>query len=96
MATFILDPENNIAAHAAVPTNLENAQPFATEKELAKLASEWPSSRLVEIWNSFASVAPFSDLKPVKKFTDRISTVARIWASAPALLRAASELFWRL
>jgi hypothetical protein len=45
MATFTIDSDNNIAAHAAVPTNLDNLQAFATEKELAKLAAEWPGSR---------------------------------------------------
>src|SRR5262249_2227479 len=54
MTTFTIDSENNIAAHAAVPTNMESAQAFATEKELAKLAAEWPGSRLVDVWNSFA------------------------------------------
>ena len=85
MATFTIDSENNIAAHASVPTNLENAQSFASEKELAKLAAEWPGSRLVEVWNSFAGVAPFTELKPVKKFTDRKAAVARIWAAVQRL-----------
>jgi hypothetical protein len=58
MATFTIDSENNIAAHAAVPSNLDNLQPFATEKELGKLSAEWPDSRLVDVWNSFADVAP--------------------------------------
>src|SRR5258706_3193763 len=62
METFTIDSENNIAAHAAVPANLDNQQAFATEKELAKLSAEWPGSRLVEIWNSFVGVAPFSQL----------------------------------
>ncbi len=44
---FTIDTENNIAAHAAVPANLENLQSFACEKDLAKLAAEWPGSRLV-------------------------------------------------
>ena len=70
MATFPIDTENNIAAHTAVPANLENARAFESEKQLAKLAAEWPGSRLTDIWTSFAGVAPFSDLKPVKKFTD--------------------------
>src|SRR5690348_16232528 len=87
MATFTIDSENNIAAHAAIPTNLENAQAFATEKELAKLAAEWPGSRLADIWNSFAGVAPFDDLKPVKKFTSRNAAVARIWAAVQRLSR---------
>lgn len=85
MATFTIDSENNIAAHAAIPTNLENMQAFESEKELAKLAVEWPGARLAEVWNSFAGVAPFTELKPVKKFTDRKSAVARIWAAVQRL-----------
>src|SRR5258708_4214200 len=85
MATFTIDTDNNIAAHAAVPANLDNQQAFATEKELAKLSAEWPGSRLVDIWNSFAGVAPFTELKPVKKFTNRKAAVARIWAAVHRL-----------
>jgi hypothetical protein len=85
MATFTIDTENNIAAHAAVPTNLDNLQAFAAEKELAKLSAEWPGSRLLEVWNSFAGIAPFTELKPVKKFTNRKAAVARIWAAVQRL-----------
>ena len=76
---------NNIAAHAAVPTSMENLEAFATEKELAKLAAECLGSRLVEVWNSFAGVAPFTELKPVKRFTSRNAAVARIWAAIQRL-----------
>jgi hypothetical protein len=31
-----------------------NLQSFASAKELAKLAAEWPAARSVEAWNSFA------------------------------------------
>src|SRR5262249_22108350 len=85
MATFTIDSENNIAAHPAVPANLDNMQAFATEKELAKLAAEWPGSRLVDVWNSFAGVAPFTELNPVKKFTNGSVAVARIWAAVQRL-----------
>ena len=85
MATFTIDTENNIAAYAEVPADADNLQSFASEKELAKLAAEWPGSRLVEIWNSFAGVAPFDDLKPVKKFTNRKAAVVRIWAAVQRL-----------
>jgi Protein of unknown function (DUF3489) len=70
-----IDFENNIAAHPAVPINLENAQSFQSEKDLAKLAAEWPSSRLVEVWNSFAGI----------EFANRKSAVARIWAAIQRL-----------
>jgi hypothetical protein len=39
----------------------------------------------VDTWNSFAGVAPFDDLKPVKKFTSRKSAVARIWQAVQRL-----------
>lgn len=86
MSTFTIDTGNNIAAHAEVPAGSENIQAFASEKELAKVAAERPGSRLAEIWNSFAGVAPFTELKPVKKFTDRKAAVARIWAALQRLL----------
>jgi hypothetical protein len=60
------------------------ATTFSNERELAKLVSEWPISRLIDAWDSFAGVAPFQELKPIKKFTDRKSAVARIWAAIPA------------
>ncbi len=85
MATFTIDTENNIAAHAGTPAEAENLQAFATEKELAKLSAEWPGSRLVEVWNSFAGIVPFNELKPVKKFTNRSVAVARIWGAVQRL-----------
>jgi hypothetical protein len=68
-----------------IPEGQETHQ-FATEKQLAALAAGWPNARLVEIWNSFAGVAGIgSDLKPVKKFTDRKTAVARIWKAIQEL-----------
>ena len=40
---------------------------------------------LVDTWNSFAGVAPFDDLKPVKKFTSRKAAIARIWQAVADL-----------
>ncbi len=82
---FTIDTDNNIAVHAGTPASTENLETFATEKELAKLAADWPASRLVETWNSFAGVAPFDDLKPVRKFTSRKLAVARIWGAVRRL-----------
>jgi len=50
------------------------------------LVGSWLRSRPVDIWNSFAGVAPFTGLKPVKRFTDRKVAVARIWAAVQVLL----------
>jgi hypothetical protein len=85
MATFTIDSENNIVAHTGPPAGADEAQSFSTAKELAKLTAEWPASRLVDTWNSFAGVAPFDDLKPVKKFTDRKAAVARIFKAVGRL-----------
>jgi Protein of unknown function (DUF3489) len=85
MSTFTIDPDNNITALVEVPADAERSTTFSTEKELAKLVGEWPISRLIDAWNSFAGVAPFQELKPIKKFTDRKSAVARIWAAIQRL-----------
>jgi hypothetical protein len=58
--------------------SVANGLAFISQKEVAKLTAEWPVGRFVDIWNGFAGVAPFGELKPVKKFTDRKVAVARI------------------
>src|SRR5580700_9259706 len=85
MATFTIDSDNNITAQVGLPAGGDNAQSFSSAKELAKLTAEWPASRLVDTWNSFAGVAPFDELKPVKKFTSRKAAVARIWQAIARL-----------
>jgi hypothetical protein len=57
MATFIIDSDNNITAHAGLPPSADNLESFSTAQELAKLSAGWPASRLLETWNSFAGVA---------------------------------------
>src|SRR5580700_1368642 len=86
MSTLTIDTENNIFAHAALPAGADESQSFSTAKELAKLTAEWPASRLVDVWNSFAGVAPFDDLKPVKKLTNRKAAVTRIWEAVQRML----------
>ena len=89
MTTYTISSDNNITAfptpEAAQDTLALGAMAFTSQKELAKVAADWPASRLGEIWNSFAGVAPFDDLKPVKKFTDRKTAVKRIWAAIQKL-----------
>src|SRR5947208_5874141 len=88
---FTIDNDNDIRAHESEAQAEEAAKIAAgsivvrSEKELAKAAAEWPASRLVELWNSFAGVAPFTDCKPVKKFQTRDKAVARIWTAIQRL-----------
>jgi hypothetical protein len=90
MTTFAIDTDNTITAYLAGDSIPEDHARFSSEKELAKLAANWPSERLVEVWNSFAGVPPFGDLKPVKKFTDRKTAVARTWKAVQALTPTAA------
>jgi len=86
MRLFAIDKDDTITAFPAAEQIPEDQEHFASEKELAKLATNWPGDRLVQIWNSFAGVAGFgADLKPVKKFTNRKSAVARIWKAIQRL-----------
>jgi hypothetical protein len=90
MTTFAIDSDNTITAYLAGEAIPEDQARFASERELAKLAANWPAERLVEIWNNFAGVPPFGDLRPVKKFTDRKTAVARIWKAVQVLTPAAA------
>ncbi|MGB9610737.1 MAG: hypothetical protein ACPL7M_07165, partial [Bryobacteraceae bacterium] len=79
MPRFSIDTDHNITAYPEGEPLPEGEAHFASEKELAKLTAHWPLERLVELWNNFAGVVPFDDLKPVRKFTDRKTAVARLW-----------------
>jgi uncharacterized membrane protein len=83
MTTFTIDCDGNITAFAsqkeAQAADIAGAEYFDSQEELAKLATAWPVSRLVDIWNGLPGVAP------VKKFTDRKTALARIWKAAQAL-----------
>jgi hypothetical protein len=85
MSTFTIDSDNSVMALAGPPAGADQSQSFSTAKELAKLTTEWPVSRLVDTWNSFAGVSPFDEMKPVKKFTSRKAAVARIWEAVQRL-----------
>jgi len=85
MPTFSIDTENNITAFTAAEQVPEGQEHFATEKEFAKLSTGWPITRFADVWNTFAGVVPFDTLKPVKKFSDRKTAVARIWRAIQAL-----------
>jgi hypothetical protein len=78
MRTFTIDNQDNITAFASASD--AGADPrFSTPAELLKLASSWPTSRLVEIWNCLTGVAP------VRRFTDRKTAVSRIWKAIQRL-----------
>jgi hypothetical protein len=95
MSTFTIDSNNNIAVFAsqeeATAAQINNAESFSSAKDLNKLAAAWPAARLAEVWNSFAGVAPFGNLKPVKKFKDRKVAVTRTWEAIQRMVPNVGE-----
>ena len=90
MKTFTIDTDNNISVFAtkkeAAAASITPFDLFANQDELAELATAWPASRLVEIWNSLPGVTP------VKKFKDSKTGIARIWKAIQSLGGVAAEV----
>ena len=91
MPTFTIDTDHSITAFETAAQVQQAIPPggftviASTQKEFSKATADWPISRMVELWNSFASAPPFGYLKPVKKFTDRKSATTRIWTEIQKL-----------
>ena len=75
--TYTISSENSITAFATAKEakSAPDVERFATAKELAKLAEQWPAARLVDIWNALPGVVP------AKRFTSRKTAVVRVWAA---------------
>ena len=74
-----IDNLNTVTAHETRPAAETDVITVTSKQELASATKTWATARLVAIWNCFAGAPPLSDLKPVKKFTDRKVAIARIW-----------------
>jgi hypothetical protein len=88
MKIYTIETEtNNITVHTTVQEAeaIANADRFRNQAGLAKLAADWPMTRLVEIWNSLPGA------ERVKKFKDRSTAVERIWKAIQSLSAAPSE-----
>ena len=78
MAFYTIEEDTDkIIAHSSAnnPERIRGAQYFDTEAKLRALAVEWPTSRLIRIWNSIPGVIP------VTRFTSRKLALTRIWKS---------------
>jgi hypothetical protein len=64
---------------------VEGTEAFACEKELLRIAGEWPAERLVEIWNSIPGV------KAVTRFKNRRAGVSHVWKAIQSLAKPAPE-----
>ncbi len=82
MKIFTIENQtNNITAHATKrdAADVPNTESFNSAEKLAKLAANWPTARLVEIWNSLPGAVP------VQNFNDRKKAIARIWKRIQSL-----------
>jgi hypothetical protein len=82
MKTFTIENEtNNITVHTTVKEaeSVADAECFDNAAALAGLARNWPTARLVEIWNSLTGATP------VTSFKDRMTAVTRIWNAIQSL-----------
>jgi hypothetical protein len=89
VATFTIDSENNITAYATATEAAQCAEAgsatFDSQGAFAELSEEWPTSRLVEIWNSIPGNTE------VKKFENRRKALGRIWKAIQGLAGATVE-----
>jgi hypothetical protein len=85
MNNFTIDNEtNNITFHTE-PVEDANSERFSSSEQLVALAASWPTSRLIDIWNSLPGVTP------VTKFKDRKTATTRIWNAIQVLGEPAVE-----
>lgn len=88
MKNFTIENDtNNITVYGSAKEAdaAPNSERFTSEAALLKLAANWPTARLVEIWNSLPGA------NPVSKFKNRSTGVARIWKAIQTLGEAAEE-----
>jgi hypothetical protein len=81
MFYFTIDSDLNVAA-VEKPIDPE-VEPdkicFSAKEELLRIGADWPGSKLVALWNSFAGIPGFADCKPVNKVRSNTDMLGRIW-----------------
>lgn len=85
--TFVIDATNHAKAYASneAARKSRDGTLFATEDAFASVSANWPTLRLVAIWNELPGA------KPVQKFTDRKTALRRIWTALQSLPTASTK-----
>jgi hypothetical protein len=87
MTTFTINSDMEVTAHRVRPKAIgEDAVAFTSLEELRAATKSWDGTALIRVWNGFAGVVPFDDLKPVKKFETRGKATERIWSAIQRLI----------
>ena len=79
MSVYSITADNKVVLAAS---EQEAGDCFPSREELVKLTKPWPAARLVEVWNLLPGV------KPVRRFTDRVTAVRRLWETVQVLAAA--------
>jgi hypothetical protein len=66
MSVFCITEDNQVKVFASRREVPGGAETFQSEKELGGLAAQWPSSRLVEIWNQLTG-APHCSFMAIRQ-----------------------------
>jgi len=76
-SVFTIHPGRKIvvALPKEKPRSNDGTFTFSNERELRKIAADWPGARLLEIWNQLPGV------KKIIRFKDRATAIRRIWTA---------------
>jgi hypothetical protein len=87
MFYFTIDSDLNVAAvEKPIDPDVETDKVcFRSKEELLRIGANWPGSKLVTLWNSFAGLPGFQDCKPVKKVRTVSDMLNRIWNAVQRL-----------
>ncbi len=79
MKRFSITPDNAVTALREDEASAPESAVFHSEQKLATVSSNWPVSRLVDIWNGLPGATV------IRKFEDRRTAVSRIWEQIQSL-----------
>lgn len=77
---FTIDGELNISYNPDPVEAREDVKTFDTQQELAKRLEGQTRTQLAQLWNTFAGVPPFGDLKSVRpSAVSPAALIRRVW-----------------
>jgi hypothetical protein len=85
MKMFSITTDNQVRAFASEEQLPAGSAVFANARELTALVHDWPTTRLLAVWNQLPGA------KQIRKFTDRKSGLRRLWEAVQGLPAKAGE-----
>jgi hypothetical protein len=91
---FVIDDSNAVEAFECFDANAQDITVlvvFTNAKQFELASKDWSLTRFVDIWNDMAGGPPLN-LKPVKKFENRVTAIARLWNAIRRLGNTTAEV----